>query len=148
MISWNIGIICFIIHFFLLRSESNLHFQLLEGADAGCLTLCTRRNSGWFRTFIKPRPYYALLPKAENEDLTLILREKNGNLCRYKCFQCWCKGEKHENNKANSIYSSIVAILELIRGAQCLIEVIGSSGEEMWRVDGFCYSRYLKDVLQ
>jgi hypothetical protein len=28
-------------------------------------------------------------------------------------------------------YSSIVAILELIRGAQCLIEVIGSSGEEM-----------------
>ena len=30
--------------------------------------------------------------------------------------------------KANS---SIVAILELIRGAQCLIEVIRSSGEEM-----------------
>jgi len=27
--------------------------------------------------------------------------------------------------------SSIVAILELIRGAQCLIEVIRSSGEEM-----------------
>jgi hypothetical protein len=26
---------------------------------------------------------------------------------------------------------SIVAILELIRGAQCLIEVIRSSGEEM-----------------
>jgi hypothetical protein len=32
--------------------------------------------------------------------------------------------------KANSIHSSIVAILELIRGAQCLIEVIRSSGEE------------------
>ena len=30
--------------------------------------------------------------------------------------------------KANS---SIVAILELIRGAQCLIEVIRSSGDEM-----------------
>ena len=30
--------------------------------------------------------------------------------------------------KANS---SIVAILELIRGAQCLVEVIRSSGEEM-----------------
>jgi hypothetical protein len=27
--------------------------------------------------------------------------------------------------------SSIVVILELIRGLQCLIEVIGSSGEEM-----------------
>jgi hypothetical protein len=27
--------------------------------------------------------------------------------------------------------SSIVAILELIRGAQCLIEVMRSSGEEM-----------------
>jgi hypothetical protein len=37
--------------------------------------------------------------------------------------------------KANSIQSSIVAILELIRGAQCLIEEIRSSGEEMWRVD-------------
>jgi hypothetical protein len=33
--------------------------------------------------------------------------------------------------KANSIHSSIVAILELIRGAQCLIEVIRSSGQEM-----------------
>ena len=33
--------------------------------------------------------------------------------------------------KVNSIHSSIVAILELIRGAQCLIEVIRSSGEEM-----------------
>jgi hypothetical protein len=33
--------------------------------------------------------------------------------------------------KANSIHSSIVAILELIRGAQCLIEVIRSSCEEM-----------------
>jgi membrane-associated PAP2 superfamily phosphatase len=32
--------------------------------------------------------------------------------------------------KANSIHSSIVAILELIRGAQCLIEVIRYSGEE------------------
>jgi hypothetical protein len=32
------------------------------------------------------------------------------------------------NFKANS---SIVAILELICGAQCLIEVIRSSGEEM-----------------
>ena len=29
------------------------------------------------------------------------------------------------------IHSSIVTILELIRGAQCLIEVIRSSGEEM-----------------
>jgi hypothetical protein len=33
--------------------------------------------------------------------------------------------------KTNSIHASIVAILELIRGAQCLIEVIQSSGEEM-----------------
>jgi hypothetical protein len=27
------------------------------------------------------------------------LKKKNGNFCRYKCFQCWCKGEKHENTK-------------------------------------------------
>jgi hypothetical protein len=33
--------------------------------------------------------------------------------------------------------SSIVAILELIRGAQCLIEVIRSSGEEIWHVDEY-----------
>jgi hypothetical protein len=33
--------------------------------------------------------------------------------------------------------SSIVAILEVIRGVQCLIEVIRSSGEEMWRVDAY-----------
>jgi hypothetical protein len=39
---------------------------------------------------------HPLLPKTgwEYEDLTLILRETNGNFCRYKCFQCWCKGEK------------------------------------------------------
>ena len=39
---------------------------------------------------------HSLFPKTgwENEDLTLILRETNGNFCRYKCFQCWCKGEK------------------------------------------------------
>jgi hypothetical protein len=44
---------------------------------------------------------HPLLPKSgwENEDLTLILRKKNGNLCRYKCFQCWCKREKHENKQ-------------------------------------------------
>ena len=37
---------------------------------------------------------HPLLPKAgcENEDLTLILTGK-------KCFQCWCKGEKHENKQ-------------------------------------------------
>jgi hypothetical protein len=34
----------------------------------------------------------------------------------------------YERGKANS---SIVAILELIRGVQCLIEVIRSFGEEM-----------------
>ena len=27
------------------------------------------------------------------------LKKKNGNFCRYKCFQCWCKGENHENKQ-------------------------------------------------
>jgi hypothetical protein len=33
---------------------------------------------------------HPLLPKTgwENEDLTLILMGGNGNVCRYKCFQC------------------------------------------------------------
>jgi hypothetical protein len=51
--------------------------------------------------------------------------------------------------KANSIHSSIVAILELIRGAQCLIEVIRSSSEEMWRVDAYqilYYSRGIEEA--
>ena len=50
--------------------------------------------------------------------------------------------------KANS---SIVAILELIRGAQYLIEVIRSSGEEMWRVDAYqipYYSRGTEEAKQ
>ena len=27
------------------------------------------------------------------------LKGENGNFCRYKCFQYWCKGEKHENKQ-------------------------------------------------
>jgi hypothetical protein len=42
--------------------------------------------------------------------------------------------------------SSIVAILELIRGAQCLIEVIRSSGEEMWRVDAYQIPYYSRGI--
>jgi hypothetical protein len=39
--------------------------------------------------------------------------------------------KEHLGFLPNSIHSSIVAILELIHGAQCLIEVIRSSGEKM-----------------
>jgi hypothetical protein len=46
----------------------------------------------------------------------------------------------------NSIHSSIVPILELIRGAQCLIEVIRSSGEEMWRVDAYQIPYYSRGI--
>jgi hypothetical protein len=40
---------------------------------------------------------------------------------------------KNENILLLDVYSKVklFEILELIRGAQCLIEVIGSSGEEM-----------------
>ena len=48
--------------------------------------------------------------------------------------------------KPNSIHSSIVAILELIRGAQCLIEVIRSSGEEMWHVDAYQIPYYSRGI--
>ena len=34
----------------------------------------------------------------KNEDLT-DFKGGNGKFCRYKCFQCWCKGEKHENKQ-------------------------------------------------
>jgi hypothetical protein len=42
--------------------------------------------------------------------------------------------------------SSIAAILELIRGAQCLIEVIRSSGEEMWCVDAYQIPYYSRGI--
>jgi hypothetical protein len=42
--------------------------------------------------------------------------------------------------------SSIVVILELIRGAQCLIEVIRSSGEGMWRVDAYQIPYYSRGI--
>ena len=42
--------------------------------------------------------------------------------------------------------SSIVAIIELIRGVQCLIEVIRSSGEEMWRVDAYQIPYYSRGI--
>jgi hypothetical protein len=45
--------------------------------------------------------------------------------------------------KANS---SIVAILELIRSAQCLIEVIRSSGKEMWCVDAYQIPYYSRGI--
>ena len=48
--------------------------------------------------------------------------------------------------KANSIHSSIVAILELICDAQCLIEVIRSSGEEMRGVDAYQIPYYKRGV--
>ena len=48
--------------------------------------------------------------------------------------------------KTNSIHSSIVAILELIRGAQCWIEVIRSSDEEMWRVDAYQIPYYSRGI--
>jgi hypothetical protein len=37
-------------------------------------------------------------------------------------------------------------MLELIRGAQCLIEVIRYSGEEMWRVDAYQILYYSRGI--
>ena len=34
------------------------------------------------------------------------LKGKKLKLCRYKCFQCWCKGEKHENKQNNNCKKS------------------------------------------
>ena len=45
------------------------------------------------------------------------------------------------------IHSSIVAILELIRGAQCLIEVIRSFGDEMRRIDAYKIPYYSRGTL-
>ena len=44
---------------------------------------------------------HPLLPKTGwgKMKIWLILRGGDGKFCRYKCFQCWCKGEKHENQQ-------------------------------------------------
>ena len=44
---------------------------------------------------------HSLLPKTGwgKMKIWLILRGENWKFCRYKCFQCWCKGEKHENKQ-------------------------------------------------
>ena len=60
--------------------------------------------------------------------------------------QCWLIPYLHQRPIFFKAYSSIVAILELIRGAQCLIEVIRSSGEEMRRVDAYQIPYYSRGI--
>ena len=45
---------------------------------------------------------HLLLPKAgcgKGRFDSDLKKKKYRNFCRYKCFQCWCKGEKHENKQ-------------------------------------------------
>jgi hypothetical protein len=44
------------------------------------------------------------------------------------------------------IFESEIILIQLIRGAQCLIEVIRSSGEEMWRVDAYQIPYYSRGI--
>jgi hypothetical protein len=65
---------------------------------------------------------------------TVSLQSNIAHRVYFHSSQCRLISYHHQRSiffKANSIHSSIVAILELIRGAQCLIEVIRSSGKEM-----------------
>ena len=116
----------------------------------------TRRNFGWFRTFIKPRPYYDRLPlellsEIFNEGGIKIISLSNIRPIKihFHSSQCRLIPYLHQRPiffKANSIHSSIVSILELIHGTQCLIEVIRSSGEEMWRVDAYQIPYYSRGI--
>jgi hypothetical protein len=70
--------------------------------------------------------------------LLFYLQQNNIKLIRVEYIRLF-KPEITEFKRMGGRYS-IVAILELIRGAQCLIEVIRSSGEEMY------YSRGIEEA--
>ena len=52
------------------------------------------------------------------------------------------------SSKTNIFQNKLIycRLLELIRGAQCLIEVIPSSGEEMWRIDAYQIPYYSRGI--
>jgi hypothetical protein len=111
----------------------------------------TRRNFGWFRTFIIPRPYYGTtFGNLQWRGIKIIsLTNIRPIIIFFHSSQCRLIPYLHQRPiffKENSIHSSIVAILELIRGAQCLIEVIRSSGEEMWSVDAYQIPYYSRGI--
>jgi hypothetical protein len=114
----------------------------------------THRNFGWFRTFIIPRPYYDsshwnYFWKSSMKIKIISLSNIRPIIIYFHSSQCRLNPYLHQRPiffKANSIHSPIVAILELIRGAQCLIEVIRSSGEEMWRVDAYQIPYYSRGI--
>jgi hypothetical protein len=111
----------------------------------------TRRNFGWFRTFIIPRPYYGTtFGNLQWRGIKIIsLTNIRPIIIFFHSSQCRLIPYLHQRPiffKENSIHSSIVAILELIRGAQCLIEVIRSSGEEMWSVDAYQIPYYSRSI--
>jgi hypothetical protein len=77
--------------FFFLKSESNLHFPHPAFGRSGC------RLSNSTVIFL---PDVSDVWRWPNPVKTLtVSKKKNGNFRRYKCFQCCCKGEKHENKQ-------------------------------------------------
>jgi hypothetical protein len=86
--------------------------------------------------FVIKREHLGFLPDLANEGGIKIISLSNIRpiIIYFHSSQCRLIPYLHQGPiffKANFIHSSIVAILELIRGAQCLIEVIRSSGEEI-----------------
>ena len=132
--------ICKSLHFFLLRSESNLHFPHPAFGRSGC-RLSNSTHSSQLRlihqtsSVLRQLPLELLSEIFDEGGIKIISLSNIRPIIIYlHSSQCRLIPYLHQRPiffKANSIHSSIVAILELIRGAQCLIEVIRSSGEVM-----------------
>jgi hypothetical protein len=109
-----------------------------------------RRNFGWFRYLHHTSSVFPLelLSEIFNEGGIQIISLSNIRpiIIYFHSSQCRLIPYLHQRPiffKANSF---IVAILELIRGAQCLTEVIRSSGEKMWRVDAYQIPYYSRGI--
>jgi hypothetical protein len=95
------------------------------------------------------RKWTAFSPEIFNEGGIKIISLSNIRpiIIYFHSSQCRLIPYLHQRPIFFKTNSSIVVILELTRGAQCLIEMIRTSGEEMWRVDAYqipYYSRTRK----
>ncbi len=132
--------ICKSFHFFLLRSESNLHFPHPAFGRSGC-RLSNSTHSSQLRLIPYLHQTSSVLRQLPLELLSEIFNEGGIKIISlsnirpiiiyFHSSQCRLIPYLHQRPIFFKTNSSIVAILELIRGAQCLIEVIRSSGEEM-----------------
>ena len=135
----------------MINTVASNHVNSDHVPSFSCLDV-TRRNFGWLGTFIIPRPYYDsshwnyFRKSSMKEVLNNFTFEYSFSNNIFSFVAMPADSVLHQRPIFFKANSSIVAILELIRGAQCLVEVIRSSGEEMWRVDAYQIPYYSRGI--